>query len=367
MAKRRLDPPSAEKLAEMDAEFRSETTKRPSPATAPIAQVAAETAPLTRSETPGARLNRLDAERLKTAEAGGLLISEIPIDQINVENMIRDRAVVGRAELDELKMSIDVNGLRLPIEVVAEEDGSYALVSGYRRLLAHRELAAQYEPDPDDAEAGGNHDYKTIKAIVRSERDAAASFIAMVEENEIRENLSHYERGRIAVLAARENAFKSTDDAIKALFFSASKAKRSKIKSFAEIFEAFGDLLSFAEEITERRGLRLVAALRLGAEERLRDALSRIAPRHFEDEWEAMLPILEELEATDQPVKKMGRPKTSQPTGWSGRNTLKLSNGMTLVKGADSHGYFIRLKGKAVDANTVDAAMEELRFLFEKP
>ena len=367
MAKRRLDPPSAERLAKMDAEFRSETQKRPNPATAPIAQVAAETAPLATPAGPGARLDRLDAERLKEAEAKGLLITEIPIDKINTENMIRDRSVIGRAELDELKLSIDVNGLRLPIEVVAEEGGTYALLSGYRRLVAHQELAARYEPDSEKPEEGGNTDFQTIKAIIRTEQDTAAAFVAMVEENEIRENLSHYERGRIAVLAARENAFKSTDDAIKALFFSASKAKRSKIKSFAEIFEAFGDLLSFAEDITERRGLRIVAALRLGAEERLRDALSRIAARNFEDEWQAMEPILEELEAGDQPVKKMGRPKAVEPSGWSGKNTLKLSNGMSLTKGTDSRGYYIRLNGNAVDANTVDAAMEHLRFLFEKP
>lgn len=364
MAKRRLDPPSKEKLAEMDAEFRSETQKRPNPATAPIAQVAAETAPLTSPTSPSARLDRVDAERLKEAEANGLLISEIPIKKVVTENMIRDRSVIGRAELDELKLSISVNGLRLPIEVVAQEDGAYALLSGYRRLVAHQELAEQY---PGNEEEGTPPGFTTIKAIVRSAKDAASGFIAMVEENEVRENLSHYERGRIAVLAARENAFKSTDDAIKALFFSASKAKRSKVKSFAEIFEAFGDMLNFAEDMSERRGLRIVSALRLGAEERLRDALSKLTARSFEDEWDAMEPVILETEEGPRPVKKMGRPKASLPAGWVGNDTLVLSNGIKLVKGVDSQGYFIRLKGAGVDIATVDAALEELRFLFEKP
>ena len=355
MAKRRLDPPSAAKLAEMDAEFRSETRNRPNPATAPIAQVAAETAPLGSAESPGARLNRMDAERLKEAEEKGLLIQEIPLDQIDEKTMIRDRAVIGRAELDELKLSISVNGLRLPVELSKKEDGTYALLSGYRRLLVHRELADQYDTAP-----------KTIKAVVVPAKDLASSFISMVEENEVREDLSHFERGRIAVLAAREEAFKSTDDAIKSMFFSASKAKRSKIKSFAEIFEAFGDLLSFAEDMTERRGLRIVNALRQGGEEQLRDALSRIAARNFEEEWAAMEPILQQLEEGPRKVKKMGRPKAVTPAGWVGRDTLKLSNGVTLTKGVDSQGYFIRLKGRPVDVDTVETAMVELQRLFEK-
>lgn len=356
MAKRRLDPPSAEKLAELDAEFRSETAKRPNPATAPIAQVAAESAPLSPGESPGARLNRLDAERLKEAEEKGLLITEIPLDAINADNMVRDRSVIGRAELDELKLSIGVNGLRLPIEVTVANEGGYALISGYRRFLAHQEMAAETEDGPT-----------TIKAIVRPTADLAASFVAMVEENEIRENLSQYERGRIAVLAARENAFKSTEDAIRMLFFSASKAKRSKIKSFAEIFEAFGDLLSYAEEMTERRGLRIVAALRQGAEEKMREALAAIRAKSFEDEWNAVLPIIEKIEEGPAPAKKMGRPKAEVQPGWQGKDTLHLSSGVTLIKCLDSNGYFIRLKGRAVDTETVDSAMEYLRYAFEKP
>jgi len=355
MAKRRLEPPSADKLAELDAEFRSETQKRPNPATAPIAQVAAETAPLGTAESPGARLNRMDAERLKEAEEKGLLIQEIPLDQIDEKTMIRDRSVLGRAELDELKLSISVNGLRLPIEVSQKEDGTYALLSGYRRLLVHREMAEQYKNGPT-----------TIKAVVVPPKDLASSFISMVEENEVREDLSHFERGRIAVLAAREDAFKSTDHAIKQMFFSASKAKRSKIKSFAEIFEAFGDLLTFAEEMSERRGLRIVNALRQGGEDQLRDALSRIAARDFEDEWNAIEPILKQIEEGAPKAKKMGRPKAVTPAGWVGRDTLKLSTGVTLTKGVDSHGYFIRLKGRAVDVETIETAMIELQRLFEK-
>lgn len=39
--------------------------------------------------------------------------------------------VVDTAELDDLKLSIRSNGLRLPIEVIAIEDGSCGLISGW--------------------------------------------------------------------------------------------------------------------------------------------------------------------------------------------------------------------------------------------
>ncbi len=150
------------------------------------------------------------------------------------------------------------------------------------------------------------------------------------------------------------------------LFFSASKAKRSKIKSFAEIFEAFGDVLAYAEDLTERRGLRIVAALRLGAEERMRDALSQVKAKSFEDEWDAILPIIESTEAKEAPAKKMGRPKTEMPSGWHGKNTLKLSTGVKLTKGLDSQGFYIRLDGRMVNSDTIETAMEHLRYMFEK-
>lgn len=51
----------------------------------------------------------------------------------------------------------------------------------------------------------------------------------MVEENEVRANLSHYERGRIAVLAAEQGHFTHVEEAVARLSGAASKAKRSKI------------------------------------------------------------------------------------------------------------------------------------------
>ena len=286
MAKRRLDPPSADQLAQMDEEFRSETPTRPSRGTAPIAQVAGETAQLGAGEAPEAKMNRLDAEKLRAAEEAGLIIQEVPLDQINTNDLVRDRTVMDQGEFDELLTAIQMNGLRLPVEVYKGGEGGYELISGYRRLMAFRNLHKRF-PDA----------YGTIKTIVRPPRDMATSFMAMVEENEIRANLSHYERGRIAVLAARQGAFPSTDDAVAKLFLAASKSKRSKVRSFAEVFACLGDVLKFPEDLTERRGLRIAAAIRLGAEDQLRDALEAGQGASVDAEWALIEPLIETLEA----------------------------------------------------------------------
>ena len=83
MAKRRkLEAPSAADLSALDAEFRSETPVRPNPATAPISQIAAEAAQASRVDDAQTRLDKMDAERLRKAQADGLLITEIATDAI---------------------------------------------------------------------------------------------------------------------------------------------------------------------------------------------------------------------------------------------------------------------------------------------
>lgn len=104
------------------------------------------------------------------------------------------------------------------------------------------------------------------------------AFAAMIEENEIRSSLSHFERGRIAVIAAQQGAFANVEASVEALFQQASKAKRSKIRSFALIFEELGDMLAFPEALREKDGLRLATGLRDGAERALREALAAETP-----------------------------------------------------------------------------------------
>lgn len=371
MAKRRkVSAPSADDLNKIEEEFRRETLNRASAAVAPISQVAADAAQaqsITDAEERAEMArDRMDAAALRDAKGQGRIITEISVEQIMEDAIVRDRTVLDPAEMDELKLSIRAHGLRLPIEVfdtTATPNGArggdkpFGLLSGYRRLYAVRELYA----------LTGDDQFASIKALVRDPDDLGGAFSAMVEENEIRASLSHFERGRIAVIAAKQGVFANTEDAVAALFASASKAKRSKIRSFSLIFEELGDMLEFPESLKERDGLRVAAALRNGAESRFRDALAAGQGATAADEWAVLEQVLTRVEDEIAPnPKRGGRPKSTVAPGWDGPDTLHLSSGVTLHRQSDSQGHFIRIKGKGVDQTLIEAAMTQLQHLFEK-
>ncbi len=372
MAKRKkLVAPSTDDLSRIEEEFRRETPARDvlgsTGRTAPIAQIAADSAALAQPGAPADRAEyaRLQAsdDILKHAQGQGLLMAEVSLDDIEADVMIRDRSVIDEAQLLELRESIAAHGLRLPIEIfeLAAPTGTgahYGLLSGYRRLMAVRGLYSL----TNDAR------YRTIRAIVRPRMESDGAFVSMVEENEVRANLSHFERGRIAVIAAQQGAFVNTEEAVNRLFASGSKAKRSKVRSFAIIFEELGDMLSFPDALTETRGLKVAQALRQGAENQLRDALANGTPMTAAEEWAVLEAEIATLDAAPKDPRRGGRPATAQPvSGWQNADTLVTSSGVTIRKQLDSKGYILRFEGKQIDDNLMDSLLAEIQHLLEKP
>lgn len=207
-----------------------------------------------------------------------------------------------------------------------------------------------------------------IKAIVRAPAASAESYVAMVEENEIRSDLSQYERGRIAVMAAGQGAFASVEEAVNVLFHAGSKAKRSKIRAFAELHEELGDLLSHAHELSERQGLRIVAAIRAGLTTELRRALEagQMSGQATDagGEWALVEPVVLGAEALGKPLKAPGRPR-NKPLPLAGNAVVvTLANGITMTHDADSKGHSIRLEGEGVSSELVESVLREVeRFL----
>lgn len=373
MAKRRkLEAPSAEDLSRIEDEFRRETAARPplgaGGAVAPIAQVAADSAAQSETASPEIRAgharNAADARRLAEAQAEGRLMADLPLAEIDADAMIRDRIDLGEEEMTELRQSIAAHGLRLPVEVFAlpepRADGvRYALVSGYRRYKAFEALHALTEADK----------YRSIRAIVRPRTEADAAFVAMVEENEVRAELSHFERGRIAVISAQQGAFVNVEEAVNRLFSTASKAKRSKVRSFAMIFEELGDMLTFPEALSEKRGLLLAQALRAGAEVPLRDALGQRKPADAEEEWTRIAAVIDRVDSPPRDSARGGRPrKQGTPvSGWDDAETLHTSAGITIRKSQDDRGYTLRFEGRGLDAELMESLMTEIRALLERP
>ncbi|MEW2914173.1 ParB/RepB/Spo0J family partition protein [Leisingera sp. JC11] len=363
MARRRqLETPSPEALKEIEAGIDRDLARGPGGLRPPIADVVADAArhadPLPQADREAAARDKSDAARLRAAEEKGLVAVELPLDEITADALNRDRIVLDEEEMQELMASISANGLRLPIEVFEplnpEDAGKYALVSGYRRLTAVRRLNA----------ISGGEQFQTIPAFIREPGSIANALVSMIEENEIRSGLSQYERGRAAASAVHDGIFQNVDDAVAVLFQHASKAKRSKIRSFALIHEELGDMLAYATGLNERQCLRLAAALRAGSAEVMRAALEQAGARSAAEEWDAVLQFVEQAEGAPQDPARGGRPKTAQKVEKSRRT--QVANGISIEREFGPGGYAIRFHGANVTSDLVDAVMENVRHLLEQ-
>ena len=210
---------------------------------APIAQVASDT-------SAAAALEELSGV-LENARAKGLMIEELPLAAVDETYLVRDRIVQDEEDMRALMDSIRARGQQTPIEVVKRDGAAggktHGLISGWRRLTALRRL---YEETSDSK-------FASVKALVVRPDSAADAYLAMVEENEIRADLSFYERARLAHEAARIGVFPDAGAAVKALFVHVSASKRSKILNFVALHQALGAALRFPEAIPEHLGLAL--------------------------------------------------------------------------------------------------------------
>ncbi len=187
------------------------------------------------------------SQTLQAARDEGRMILRLPLDAVQADYLLRDRRVVDEDEMESLMASLKARGQQTPIEVVALGGDRYGLISGWRRLQALRRLQGPDGSGPD-----------TVLAIERRPEQSSDAYVAMVEENEIRVGISFYERARIVQMAVHNGVFSDEKEALNAMFGSASRAKRSKIKSFVRLFNEMNSVLRFPEAIGERLGLALV-------------------------------------------------------------------------------------------------------------
>lgn len=348
MAKRRrLIAPDVSELEKLEEGFAAKPSANPfetKSVVPPIAQVAGEAASLNSMTGVTDRValarDQGDAARWREAEQDGLVVQMLAIADIDQDFIRRDRLVDDAEAMAELQASITENGLRAPIEV-ARTDAGYGLISGFRRLQAYRALAAETES------------FAQIPAFVREADAGQAAYVSMVEENEVRANLSHYERGRIAVLAAGQGVFPTVEAAVDALFGAASKAKRSKVRSFAKVHEALGDLLLYPTGLTEKAGLALATALRDGYQGQLREALAGATPEDAKSEWGLLQKAVKGASSVTRDKARGGRPQ--EITRIPSRD---LPKGGALSAEVSSDGLRIELKGRVINADTAEQILK---------
>ena len=251
MAKRkRLELPTESKTGLLE-------TKKAYPGMSrmPIAEVAGDTA-------ARAALDEV-TQAMSVAQAEGRMVRKIVIDKIDLRHLNRDRMVLDPEEMDVLKTSLAARGQQTPIELLTLSSGRFGLISGLRRLEA---LQALGETE--------------LLAFIRKPESAGASYVAMVEENEIRAALSFYERANIAVQAVGAGVYPTPQAAVKALFASVTSAKRSKILRFVVLRQSIGKALNFPAAIPEKLGLALANAIEADKKiaTRISDALRKTPP-----------------------------------------------------------------------------------------
>ncbi|VDS10767.1 ParB-like nuclease domain protein [Paracoccus haematequi] len=287
----------------------------------PVARIAAETA-------TQAALEELASE-LRQARDSGRLVLDLPLPSVKATHLQRDRMHMDPEDMASLKASIRDRGQQVPVEVVALSEGQYGLVSGARRLAALTALHGET----------GDSRFASVKALLRPFEAAPEAYLAMVEENEIRADLSFYERGRLAHEAARLGVFDSPAAAVRMLFQHAPAPKRSKILSFVALHEALGDALRFPEAIPEKLGLALVKAMQGDPDlaGRLQDRLKAAAP----DSAALERHVLEAALRPDSAGKTQPQPENAFQDVVAGIR-LKTSPGRAVLTGRGVTEAFLR-------------------------
>ena len=295
----RVDPAAAAGVREA-AEQAARTGAPKGAGLAPIAQVAQGV-----SREIDAEIHRLRAElnkvaeaasALQTAEEEGRLLKIIPLDEIDLGYIQRDRIHMGRAgeEWAALKASIAARGQQMPIEVADQGIAvtpRYGLISGMRRVLVLQELHRET----------GEDRHARVTAILRpADMTSTDRLIAMIEENEIRADISFYERGRIASLAASQGIFADADAAVELLFASSHRNRRYKIRCFVTVHEELGKALWYPQALGERLGIQLAKVLRAGQGDRIRTVLEGAGGRDAAGEAEI---LTHALASVDKPVR----------------------------------------------------------------
>lgn len=185
----------------------------------------------------------------------GLVVDLVPLNQIEMTKLVRDRKKGPDAELAELKASVAELGLSNPVRLEVRADGRFELIQGYRRLSAYRELLE---------ETGDADRYARIPAAVSEPGDdLEALYRKMVDENLVRKDISFAEMAMLALDYARDpgTAVSDPEKAVAVLFKSAGYQKRSYIRTFITVVERLGGDLLYPQDIPRALGLALARRL----------------------------------------------------------------------------------------------------------
>jgi len=273
----------------------------------------------------------------------GAIVARVPLGDVAMTKLTRDRGTGNDPDFEELKTSIRDLGLSNPIQVEDTGDG-YELIQGFRRLKAHKAL---FEETGDDR-------FATIPAVLVAKGEALEKlYRRMVDENLIRRDISFAEMGQLAVAYASQMEL-DVADAIATLYASAGRQKRSYISHFATLMSLVGHKLNYPESIPRSLGLRLIKAFEENP--RVRQQLDVVLDAHKPHSADAELALLNQVLL---PAVTAGADRPSA----SSKTTLKLSRKAGAVKVMGSKGKIELQMNRdfgAVDPRKLEAAVRAL-------
>jgi ParB family chromosome partitioning protein len=292
----------------------------------------------------------------ETSLNAGPTVHQIALDAIDEGALTRDRAALDEAALLELRLSIAANGLRMPIELFElarpEPPVRYGLLSGLRRLAAFR---AQLE-------ATGQERYRAVPAFIRAPGSLGEALTAMVEENEVRAELSPWERGRIAALAARQEIFPTIEEAVARLYPAADRQKRARLRSLARLVDELDGWLAGPERLNQRQALRLAAACQRGFGHVIRAALEESSADGPDSQWRLLEPIVLESERLPPDVA-VPEPSPFGPPPRP-RRVARPRQGLTIRREQTPNGWCLHFTGRLASSDLCDRVFDEIDRLF---
>lgn len=267
-----------------------------------------------------------------------------PIDDIARDAFPRDRTFRRDAAFDDLYRSILRDGLRQPVDVCAVDDTPpYALISGYRRLTAVRRLR-------DEGFAG----FDTIPAFLLRPATVADGVAMMVAENEMRSDISPWDRGRILVEAVRCGYFETIDNAIAHLHPGADRARRMRLRSLAMVVETFEGTLADPHGLSQARLLRLAAACREDFGDLMVDALTDLKSSNAMHQWETLDRVLTEAEvAARDPARLRDDTRPGRP-----RRRVRVRPALTIRRELAPEGWTLRFTGREATGRLMEEIMD---------
>jgi ParB family chromosome partitioning protein len=255
-------------------------------------------------------------------------LDHIPLDQIDTDVLLRDRSLPDPEADDDLLRSIRDQGLLQPIEVFgiepdADHPRPWGLIAGHRRLRACRALG-----------------HATIPAVICAPPDLSAAMAAMVAENEIRAQITPWEKGRLLWTLVDDGRFPDAHAAVAALYPTATRQQRARLRGFHDVYDTFRHRLTTPERLGTARMDRLAMALRLGAGQVLTATLSACAPGlPLARQWEVLRPVLDAALSDPPESGPDHRPRGPRHSLTTHRG------GLTLTRERTRTGWIIRFSG----------------------